>query len=102
MAAPNELTVSVLEVGMDKTVPKNSRLAVLNKVLDWAESACPWVKGDRCNVAGLSCVLVDVQAKFQRVDGKQSLIWMAVVERPDGSSFTVSELSMPTVENPQN
>jgi hypothetical protein len=75
---------------------------VLNQAIDWAQKTCPWKAHELHQIGGRLCLVTDVFARLDRIGEGFSLIWVARAMQPDGSSFTVSERSMPTRDDPQN
>ena len=102
MVAPDELVRAVSRVATDKTIPKPERLKVLQLAIAWAEVECPWKRLELHDIGGRRCLVTDVYARFYRIKGREWLIWVAEVTQPDGSTVVMSELSMPTREDPQN
>lgn len=102
MVAPDELVRAVSRVAADKSIPKPERLKVLQLAIAWAETQCPWKRLEMHQIGGQLCLVTDVHARYYNITGKSWLIWVAEVTQPDGSTVTMSELSMPTREDPQN
>lgn len=102
MVAPDDLVRAVSRVASDKTISKPERLKVLQSAIAWAETVCPWKRLELHDIGGRRCLVTDVHARFLKIGQREWLIWVAEVTQPDGSTVTMSELSMPTREDPQN
>lgn len=74
------------------------------QALEWAQATCPRSEGDIWTVGGRVVHVVAVFAQLLRYEDEEpELIWCAdVSELGTGKCFKVTELSMPTADNPQN
>ncbi len=69
----------------------------------WANSVCPFKKGDIRLVAGRTGIVSDVYCRLLNdSDGGYYMVWEVSLLGMDGFEFTLSERAMPTKGNPQN